>query len=37
MVQLGVPSAAEGAVLKAHPFLPSGTPLMVVTGSKELT
>lgn len=37
MVQLGVPEGADASYLKQHPFLPAGTPLMVITGSKELT
>ncbi len=37
VVQLGVPTGAEAKLLAAHPFLPPGTPLMMVTGSKELT
>ena len=37
MVQLGVPTGPDAKLLVAHPFLPPGTPLMVVTGSKELT
>lgn len=37
MVQLGVPKGADAKLLKKHPFLPPGTPLMVVTGTKELT
>ena len=36
MVQLGVPAGADAKLLEAHPFLPPGTPLMVITGSKEL-
>ena len=37
MVQLGVPRGIDAKVLTKHPFLPPGTPLMVITGSKELT
>lgn len=37
VVQLGVPEGRDALVLKEHPFLPSGTPLLVITGSRELT
>jgi hypothetical protein len=36
-VQLGVPKGADAKPLKKHPFLPAGSPLMVITGSTELT
>ncbi len=37
MVQLGIPEGADAHYLKQHPFLPEGTPLVLITGSKELT
>ncbi len=37
MVQLGIPDGADARYLDKHPFLPQGTPLVLVTGSKELT
>jgi hypothetical protein len=37
MVQLGIPVGADARYLKQHPFLPEGTPLVLITGSKELT
>src|SRR5687767_10185591 len=37
MIQLGIPEGADALYLKQHPFLPEGTPLVLITGSKELT
>jgi hypothetical protein len=37
MVQLGIPEGPDALYLKLHPFLPEGTPLVLITGSKELT
>lgn len=37
MVQLGVPQGPDARYLQDHPFLPEGTPLALITGSKELT
>ena len=37
MVQLGIPEGNDALYLKQHPFLPDATPLVLVTGSKELT
>lgn len=37
VIQLGIPEGAEAKYLKAHPFLPqTGTPLLLITGSREL-
>lgn len=37
MVQLGIPEGPDAHYLKQHPFLPEGTPMVLITGSKELT
>lgn len=37
VVQLGIPEGVDALYLKQHPFLPEGTPLVLITGSKELT
>ena len=37
VVQLGIPEGADALYLQQHPFLPEGTPLVLITGSKELT
>ncbi|GEM_PF-2877889 len=37
VVQLGIPDGPDARYLDKHPFLPQGTPLVLVTGSKELT
>lgn len=37
IVQLGIPEGADAAYLKKHPFVPAGSPLMVITGPEALT